>query len=216
MPLRQRQEIQEVPRSVSETHAVGWPVPEPMTETRFQKSLREAVTAYQSLAALEPALETAGAWCVDALRAGRKVLACGNGGSAADAQHFTAELMGRYLHDRPALAAVALTADSTLLTAVGNDYSYDQVFARQVRGLGAAADVLIVFTSSGNSPNILRALEAAREIGLRSIAFLGRGGGKARDLADCVLLVPDPVTARIQEAHQFLLHALMERIEAGL
>jgi D-sedoheptulose 7-phosphate isomerase len=184
-------------------------------ETQFQKALREAVVVYQSLQALEPALETAGAWCVEALAAGRKVLACGNGGSAADAQHFTAELMGRYVNDRPAMAAVALTADTTLLTAVGNDYGYDQVFARQVRGLGKAGDILIVFTSSGNSPNLSRALEAARELGLKSIAFLGRGGGKAKDLADCVLLVPHAVTARIQEAHQFLLHALMDRIEAG-
>jgi D-sedoheptulose 7-phosphate isomerase len=152
---------------------------------------------------------------VEALGAGRKVMACGNGGSASDAQHFIAELMGRYVNDRPALAAVALTADTTLLTAVGNDYGYDQVFERQVRGLGKAGDVLIVFTSSGNSPNILRALEAARELGIKSIAFLGRGGGKAQGLADCVLLVPHSVTARIQEAHQFLLHALMDRIESG-
>jgi D-sedoheptulose 7-phosphate isomerase len=185
-------------------------------ETKFNRALREAVAVYQSLAPLEPAVETAGAWCVEALRAGRKVLACGNGGSAADAQHFTAELMGRYVDDRPALAAMALTADSTLLTAVGNDYAYDLVFARQVRGVGKAGDILVVFTSSGNSPNILRALEAARELKLRSIAFLGRGGGKAKDLADCVLLVPDRVTARIQEAHQFLLHSLMDRIEASL
>jgi len=186
-----------------------------IVETQFQKTLREAVSVSESLLALESALETAGAWCVEALRAGGKVLACGNGGSGADAQHFTAELMGRYVNDRPALAAVALTADTTLLTAVGNDYGYDQVFARQVRGLGKAGDILIVFTSSGNSPNILRALEAARELGIRSIAFLGRGGGEAKDLADCVLLVPHAVTARIQEAHQFLLHALMDRIEAG-
>jgi D-sedoheptulose 7-phosphate isomerase len=184
-------------------------------ETQYQKSLLEAVSVYESLLPLEPALETAGAWCVEALRAGRKILTCGNGGSGADAQHFSAELMGRYVDDRPALAAVSLNADTTLLTAIGNDYGYDQVFARQVRGLGKAGDILIVFTSSGNSPNVLRALEAARELGLRSIAFLGRGGGKAKDLADCVLLVPHAVTARIQESHQFLLHALMDRIEAG-
>jgi D-sedoheptulose 7-phosphate isomerase len=184
-------------------------------ETQYQKALREAASVYESLLPLEPALETAAAWCVEALHAGRKVLTCGNGGSASDAQHLAAELMGRYVDDRPALAAVALNADTTLLTAIGNDYSYDQVFARQVRGLGKAGDILIVFTSCGNSPNVLRALEAARELGLRSIAFLGRGGGEAKDLAGCVLLVPHSVTARIQEAHQFLLHALMDRIEAG-
>ena len=112
------------------------------------------------------------------------------------------------------MAAVALTADTVLVTAIGNDYGYDEVFARQVRGLGKPGDILVVFTGSGNSPNILRALGTARELGLRSIAFLGGGGGKANDLADCVLMVPHAVTARIQESHLFLLHALMDRIEA--
>jgi len=184
-------------------------------ETAFQKALREAVVVYESLRALEPALETAGAWCVEALGAGHKLLICGNGGSAAEAQHLAAELMGRYVDERRPLAAVALNTDTSLLTAIGNDYGYDQVFARQVRGLANAGDVLIVFTTSGHSPSILRALEAARELGLRSIAFLGRGGGQARAMADCVLLVPHAVTARIQEAHQFLVHSLMDRIEAG-
>jgi D-sedoheptulose 7-phosphate isomerase len=184
-------------------------------ETRFRKAVREAAACSASLLELEPALETAGAWCVEALRAGGKLLTCGNGGSAAEAQHLSSELVGKYLHDRPSLAAVALDADGVLLTAIGNDYGYDQVFARQVRGLARAGDILVVFTGSGNSPNVLRALETARELGLRSIAFLG-GGGKAKDLADCVLLVPHAVTARIQEAHLFLLHALMDRIEAGL
>jgi D-sedoheptulose 7-phosphate isomerase len=185
-------------------------------ETQFQKAVREAAAVSASLVELEPSIETAGAWCVEALRAGRKLLTCGNGGSAAEAQHLAAELVGRYLDDRPALAAVALTADTALLTSIGNDYGYDHVFARQVRGLGGAGDILIVFTTSGNSPNVLRALEAARELGLRSIAFLGRGGGKAKDLADCVLTVPHAVTSRIQESHLFLVHALMDRIEAGL
>ena len=185
-------------------------------ETKYQKALRDAVQVYQSLAPLEPALLTAGAWCVEALRAGGKVLACGNGGSGSDAQHFIAELMGRYLADRPALAAVALSADTSILTAIGNDYAYDQIFSRQVRGLGKAGDVLVVFTSSGNSPNILRALEAARQLQMRSVGFLGRGGGKAKDMVDCALLVPDAVTARVQEAHHFLLHALMDTIEAGM
>ena len=184
-------------------------------ESQFQKAVREAAACSASLIELEPALETAGAWCVEALHAGRKVLTCGNGGSAAEAQHLSSELVGKYLHDRPALTAISLNADGVLLTAIGNDYGYDQVFARQVRGLGKAGDILVVFTSSGNSPNLLRALETARELGLRSIAFLGRGGGKAKDLADCVLMVPHAVTARIQESHLFLLHALMDRIETG-
>jgi D-sedoheptulose 7-phosphate isomerase len=185
-------------------------------ETVFQKALREAAAVYESLRTLEPALETAGAWCMEALGGGRKLLICGNGGSAAEAQHLATELMGRYVDERRPLAAVALNTDTSLLTAIGNDYGYDQVFARQVRGLANAGDVLIVFTTSGNSPSILRALETARALGLRSIAFLGRGGGQASAMADCVLLVPHAVTARIQEAHQFLVHALMDRIEAGV
>ncbi len=186
-----------------------------LNETVFQKAVREAVAVSESLRSLEPALETAGAWCVEALGGGHKLLICGNGGSAAEAQHLAAELMGRYIDDRRPLAAVALNTDTSLMTAVGNDYGYDQVFARQVRGLAKAGDILIAFTTSGNSPNILRALEAARELGIKSVAFLGRGGGHAKELADCVLLVPHAVTARIQEAHQFLVHALMDKIEAG-
>jgi len=184
-------------------------------ESQFQKTVREAAACFESLNELEPALATASAWCLQTLRAGGKLLTCGNGGSAAEAMHLSSELLGKYLHDRPALAAIALTADGVLLTAIGNDYAYDLVFARQVRGLGKPGDILIVFTSSGTSPNILRALETAREMGLRSIAFLGGSGGQAKDLADCALLVPHAVTARIQEAHLFLLHALMDRIEAG-
>lgn len=185
-------------------------------ETTFQKALREAAAVCESLRPLEAAIETAGSWCVEALRRGHKILVCGNGGSAADAQHLAAELMCRYVDDRQPLAAVALHTDTSLVTAIGNDYGYDQVFERQVRGLSQAGDVLIAFTTSGNSPNVLHALEAARELGIRSIAFLGRGGGPAKDLADCALVVPNNVTARIQEAHQFLLHSLMDRIEAGL
>jgi len=185
-------------------------------ESQFQKALRDATGVYRSLEGLEPAVEQAGAWCAGVLAAGHKLLICGNGGSAAEAQHLAAELMCRYIDDRRPLAAVALNADTSLLTAVGNDYAYDQVFARQVRGLANAGDLLIVFTTSGNSPNILRALETARELQIRSIAFLGRGGGKAKDQADCALLVPHAVTARVQEAHQFLVHSLMDRIEASL
>lgn len=182
--------------------------------TDYQNSLQDAVAVYQSLTALEPEVRAAADICTRALTAGGKLLICGNGGSAAEAQHLAGELMGRYKGDRLPLAAVALTADSALLTCVGNDYGFEQVFARQVRGLGWPEDVLIVFTTSGNSPSVLLALETAREMKLGSIAFLGGDGGKAKSLAECTLIVPHAATARIQEGHQFLMHCLMDEIEA--
>jgi D-sedoheptulose 7-phosphate isomerase len=182
----------------------------------YKQSLAEAITIFEGLAQLESHVHDAAQWCIGALRAGGKVLACGNGGSAAEAQHFCGELMGRYKSDREALGAVSLSSDSTLLTCVGNDYSFEELFERQVRALGRPGDVLVVFTTSGGSPNVLRALAAARELGLKSIAFLGRDGGKALELADCSLLVRHPDSPRAQEAHQFLMHCLMDEIELGL
>lgn len=182
----------------------------------FADSLGQAIGTFKSLCVLEPALGQAVAWCVEALSGGSKLLICGNGGSAAEAQHLTGELVGRYLHDRPPLPALALTADTAVLTCIGNDYHYEDVFARQVRALARPGDILVAFTTSGNSPNILEALAAAREMGLKSIAFLGRDGGRARAASDCPLVVGQPTTARVQEAHQFLLHCLMDGIEAGM
>ncbi len=183
---------------------------------RYQQSLQEASAVFASLAELAPALRTAAGWCLESLRSGGKILSCGNGGSAAEAGHLCAELMGRYKRSRPGLAAVALSADSALLTCLGNDYSFEDAFARQVRALGRPGDILVAFTTSGNSPNVLAALEEARDMGLKSVAFLGRDGGKARDLAACAVVVPHPDTARVQEAHQFLMHCLMDEIEAGI
>jgi D-sedoheptulose 7-phosphate isomerase len=183
-------------------------------QSSYQGSLQDAVANYQSLAALEPQLRSAASICTEAFARGGKLLICGNGGSAAEAQHLAGELMGRYKDDRPPLPAVALTADSTLLTCIGNDYRFEEIFARQVRGLARPGDALIVFTTSGNSPDVLLALEAAREMSLHSIAFLGSDGGKAKPLASCALIVPHRDTARVQEGHQFLMHSLMDEIEA--
>jgi len=183
---------------------------------RHLQSLQEASAVFASLAELVPALRTAAGWCLESLRSGGKILSCGNGGSAAEADHLCAELMGRYKQSRPGLAAVALSADSALLTCLGNDYSFEDVFARQVRALGRPGDILVAFTTSGNSPNVLAALEEARDMGLKSVAFLGGDGGKARALAACPLVVAHPDTARVQEAHQFLMHCLMDEIEAGI
>jgi len=153
---------------------------------------------------------------VDCLRAGGKVMACGNGGSAADAQHFAAELIGRFERERQELAAIALTTDSSILTAVGNDYSYDEVFSKQVRGLGKKGDILLGISTSGNSKNVIKAIEAAKKMGIKIIALTGNGGGKIAGLLDendIHLCAPSNRTARIQETHLVLLHSLCDGVD---
>ena len=148
-----------------------------------------------------------------------KVLACGNGGSAADAQHFIAELVGRFERDRLPLAGVALNTDTSILTAVANDYGYDSIFERQVSALGQPGDVLVAISTSGNSPNVVKAVMAAHDRDMHVIAVTGKGGGKIRELlaaADIELCVPHDRTMRIQEAHIVLLHALCDGIDALL
>jgi D-sedoheptulose 7-phosphate isomerase len=152
----------------------------------------------------------------DCLRSGGKVMACGNGGSAADAQHFAAELIGRFERERQELAAIALTTDSSILTAVGNDYSYDEIFSKQVRGLGKKGDILIGISTSGNSKNVVKAIEAAKKLGIKIIALTGNGGGKIASLLDADdihLCAPSTRTARIQETHLVLLHALCDGVD---
>lgn len=148
------------------------------------------------------------------LRRGCKILVCGNGGSAADAQHLAAELSGRYLKERRALAGLALTTDTSALTAIGNDYGFDQVFSRQVEALGRPGDLLIGISTSGNSPNVIRAVEAAKGLGIRTLGLLGRDGGRLKGLVDDALVVPSPVTARIQEVHQMVYHFWCEALDA--
>ena len=153
---------------------------------------------------------------VQCLQSGGKVMACGNGGSAADAQHFAAELIGRFERERQELAAIALTTDSSILTAVGNDYSYDEVFSKQVRGLGKKGDVLLTISTSGNSKNVVKAIEAAKKIGIKIIALTGNGGGKIATLLDkddIHLCAPSTRTARIQETHLVLLHGLCDGVD---
>ena len=152
----------------------------------------------------------------DCLRAGGKVMACGNGGSAADAQHFAAELIGRFERERQELAAIALTTDTSILTAVGNDYSYDEIFSKQVRGLGKTGDILMGISTSGNSKNVVKAIEAAKKMGIKIIALTGNGGGKIATLLDADdihLCAPSTRTARIQETHLVLLHALCDGVD---
>lgn len=150
---------------------------------------------------------------------GGKILVCGNGGSAADAQHLAAELVGRFENERQPLAAIALTTDTSILTAVGNDYNFDAVFARQVRALGHAGDVLVAISTSGNSKNVLKAMEAAQDQEMTVIAMTGRDGGQMAKMLgdnDILLCVPQERTARIQEIHLLLLHCLCDGIDANL
>lgn len=179
----------------------------------FDELLQGTVATLQSLAKIRPQIDHAGDLILRTLRIGNKLLLCGNGGSAAEAQHFATELVGRYDKTRRPLPAVALTADGTLLTCIGNDITFDDIFARQIDGLAEPGDLVVVFTSSGNSPNIVRALEAAQRLDLSSVAFLGRGGGKAKGLATCELVIPGKSGRTAQEAHLFLIHCFCERID---
>jgi phosphoheptose isomerase len=181
-----------------------------------ERTLEAAIAVHQRVRGLDLAsVAEAGAIMKVALRSGRKILAFGNGGSAADAQHLATELVGRFQKERPGFAAVALTADSALLTSVANDYGFERVFARQVEALGVGGDVAVAITTSGTSRNILAALESARALGMTTIALTGRDGGEAGRLAEIHLNVPEAVTARVQEVHRTLIHALCEIVEEG-
>lgn len=182
----------------------------------FQDSAQTKLAAVEVMAApLARAVEM----MVQTLMNNGKILACGNGGSAADAQHFAAELVGRFERERPELAAVALTVDSSILTAVANDYSFEEIFAKQVRALGQPGDILLAITTSGNSPNVLAAVRAAHEREMRIVALTGKGGGAMNELvgeADVHLCVPADRTARIQETHLLTLHCLCDGIDCML
>lgn len=182
----------------------------------FQNNLREHLALIETLPRLENEIGRAGALIGEALAAGGKLMLCGNGGSAADSQHIAAELTGRFIHERRPLAALALTTDTSALTCIANDYSYEDVFARQVSALGARGDCLIGLSTSGNSPNVIKAVEAARGIGLHTIGLLGRDGGALRALCDVAIVVPSATTARIQEAHILIGHTLCGMVEAAL
>ncbi len=153
---------------------------------------------------------------VECLVSGKKVLACGNGGSASDAMHLVEELVGRYRTNRRALPAISLSTDPTVLTCIANDWGYDEVFKRQVEAHGQPGDFFVCFSTSGNSPSILAALETARKAKLRTLAMLGKNGGKAKGMAEFELIVPSDNTARIQEIHTWILHVLLEAIEEEL
>jgi D-sedoheptulose 7-phosphate isomerase len=177
--------------------------------------LEELIGVLTNFRACLPGVEQGGRMLLAAVQQGRKVLTCGNGGSAADALHLAEELVGRYREQRRSLPGICLNADPTAITCIANDYGFDHVFARQVEGLGSQGDVLVAFSTSGNSPSILNAITTAKSKGLVTLALLGKGGGKARGLADLDIIIPTDVTARVQEVHTFVLHSWLEMIDSG-
>lgn len=186
------------------------------TKDLFDSTFEDHLECFHALGALKKAIVAAGAMITRTLASGRKILICGNGGSAADAQHFAAEIVGRFTRERAAWPALALTTDTSVLTAVANDYGYQNVFARQVEALGEPDDLLIGISTSGRSPNVLEAVNQARHNALGIIALTGGEGGELAAGADVAVAVPSRVTARIQEAHLFILHIWADTAEASL
>ena len=182
----------------------------------LESHIDASLQVIESCRALLPKIQQAGERIADVLASGGTVAFCGNGGSAAQAQHFAAELVGRFRRERPAFSAIALTTDTSILTAIGNDYSFDEVFARQIEGLLAAGDVLVAISTSGNSANVCRAAEVARRREIMVVGLTGRDGGKLADLCEIELRVPAQETARIQEGHLLIGHLLCEIIETKL
>lgn len=182
----------------------------------FQDQIDESFHVLRSLASQSDTVELIAALVRDTILRGGVVFTCGNGGSATDAQHLVEELIARYRSNRRALPAVALTADSAVLTCISNDFGYERVFSRQIEALMRPGDLLVCFTTSGNSPNIIAALQAARTREAATIALLGNDGGAARNLADLELIVASQNTARIQEAHLQVLHYICEVVEAAV
>ncbi len=187
-----------------------------MKKNPFLQSVEELKEVLEASRKLNTAVERAAEIIVSSLRDGGKVMVCGNGGSAADAQHMAAELVNRFLKDRAPMAAIALTTDSSILTSVANDYSFDFVFSKQVEAIGEKRDVLVGISTSGNSRNVIRAFESAKKMGIVCIALLGKDGGSLEPISDLALIVPSFSTPRIQEVHQLIIHAICQMVEYEL
>ncbi|MBJ2151023.1 SIS domain-containing protein [Paracoccus sp. IB05] len=188
---------------------------EDFIEAEFNASRQTIAALYDDRAYREAAAAVADLY-TGRLRAGSKLLFAGNGGSAGDAQHIAGEFVSRFHFDRPGLAAIALSTDTSIMTAIGNDYGYERVFSRQIEALGQTGDVLTVLSTSGNSPNILKAIEAAKERGITVVGMTGGTGGKMAGLCDHLLVAPSPVTPRIQECHLVTYHLLCALVEARM
>lgn len=180
----------------------------------FREQLDEAADVLAAFAPQSGAVDALADLIAGALLAGRTLFTCGNGGSAADAIHLAEELVGRYRANRRPLPAICLNADVGAITCIANDFGYDLIFSRQLEALARPGDILVVFSTSGGSPNVCNALQAARGCGVISVALLGKGGGAARELADHAIVVPSDNSARIQELHGLILHAICEEVEA--
>ena len=187
-----------------------------MNDTTFLTNLNEHMALFQQLSGLDTSISKAIDACVLSLQMGGKLMLCGNGGSAADSQHLAAEFTGRFIKDRPPIAAVALSTDTSALTCIGNDYSFNDIFSRQIQALGKAGDCLIAISTSGNSGNVLSAVAAAKSLGISTFGLLGRDGGKLKAQCDVSIVVPSQVTARIQEAHILIGHSLCGAVELKL
>ncbi len=188
-------------------------------QNRIRQAIHESIQAKEKLLndpQLLQIVEQVAAVCIEAYRQDRKLLFCGNGGSAADAQHLAAELSGRFYYDRPPLFAEALHVNTSFVTAVANDYDYEAVYARMVRAAGRPGDVLFAISTSGNSPNILKAIEAAKTCGMIVVGMTGESGGLMRERCDYLLNMPSSDTPRVQECHMLVGHTICELIEAGL
>lgn len=182
----------------------------------IQKHIEEHRVVLEDLKHLELQIEQVSSTLVHALKNGKAIFWCGNGGSASDSQHLAGELVGRYIGDRKPLKSVALSADSAVMTCIANDFGYDQIFSRQVEGLGEKNDVLVGITTSGNSQNIINAFKAADEKGMKTIGLLGKNGGQVANLVQQAIIIPSNTTARIQEMHITIGHILCDLIEEGL
>ena len=179
----------------------------------FNQSLQQTLATLNRLKEIRSQIDAAGDLILDTLRQGNKIITCGNGGSAAEAQHLMTELVGRYKGNRVSLPSVAMTSDGTLMSCIGNDYGWDQVFVRQLGGLARPGDLLVCLSSSGQSGDLVTVLEAAKSKGVKSLALLGKGGGACKGLATVEVIIPSDQTASVQEAHLFLIHHFCERIE---
>lgn len=182
----------------------------------FLKNLHQHQALLENLVSLDGAIEQSVQLIVSALTTGKKLMICGNGGSAADSQHIAAEFTGRFIKDRPPIAALALSTDTSALTCISNDYSFADVFSRQIRALGQSGDCLLGISTSGNSENVIQAVLAAKNLGIKTIGLMGCNGGKLKHICDCSIVVPSNVTARIQEAHILIGHSICGAVEHGL
>lgn len=179
----------------------------------FSQNLAEHAVVVERMNEVSESVQRAARILAETVLSGGKVMLCGNGGSAADSQHIAAEFVGRFIDDREPIAALALTTDSSALTCIGNDYSYDTIFSRQVLGLGQRGDCLVGISTSGNSRNVIRAVDAAKQTGIKTVGLLGRSGGDIADMCDVSIIIPSDSTARIQEMHILIGHTLVGIVE---